>query len=105
MVAQKPTINTANKTQLRAFQQGADYVIAPVLGRPAVWSVRKQGQTAPYLVNVELSTCSCPCRQAVCKHMEMVRLKMALLQSRPAPAPVVLSREERMRRDFGPDCF
>lgn len=119
MVSQKPTISTANVASLRAVREGADYVIAPVLGERGVWSVRKQGAVQSYRVSVLGATCSCPHFQQrlagssrPCKHLEMVRIKSALItpplshqQNEVREERMRLeSRDERIRRDFGPDC-
>jgi hypothetical protein len=108
----KPTINTRNAAQMRAVQHWHEYVVAPVLGQPGVWSVRKEGNPQPYRVDLHHGTCNCPARTQVCRHLELVRLKTALLQNRPAPAPVLptpspaprpMTAEQRREAFFAPD--
>lgn len=95
----KPTIRTTDTAAMRALQQGHAYVIAPMLGQPGIWSVRKEGTLHPYRVDMHAGTCSCPHYQTRCagngtdcKHLKMAFLKQAVLQSRPAPEAITTPR-------------
>lgn len=109
-ITRKPVVKTTDESGMRAVREGENYVMMPILGRPGVWLVGKPGQEL-YRVDTAQATCSCPDHEFRvkagkvdrCKHQAMLSLKLQLLQSRPAPAPV--NRDAQMIRDFGPDCF